>query len=91
MKTEQHVKTYEAAPNGGRAVCSCGYATPVVDESVRFGTGIKGKSVDDYFNEHLEAVSSQPSAVSQVETTMRAPAAEQAVSPAQRAANRKRR
>lgn len=86
MRTEKHVKTYEAEPNGGRSVCSCGYESPVVDESMSFGTGIKGKSVDDYFNEHLQKAGAE-----NVETTMREPAAEQAVAPAQRAANRKRR
>lgn len=83
MKNEKHIKIYRAAPVGGQAVCSCGFESPIVDDSVRFGTGIKGKTVDDYFDEHLQKA--QKAGVENVETTMREPAAEQAVAPAQRA------
>jgi hypothetical protein len=77
----KHIKTYRALPVGGQAICSCGFESPVVDESAAFSLGLKVKSVDEYFREHL----------AQVETTMGTPVAEQAVAPAQRAGARKKR
>ena len=79
-KTMKHVKSCKALPNGaGQIVCSCGYATPSVDESSAFTLGRKQKTVDQYFAEHL----------AQVETTMVDPAPEKAIAPAQHATARK--
>lgn len=81
MKTQKHEKRYEALPNGGRIVCSCGWESPSVDESSAFTLGRKIKSPDAYFAEHVMAV----------ETTMESPAEEHAVGPAQKSVPRKKR
>jgi hypothetical protein len=79
----KHIKSYRAAPNGGQTVCSCGWASPTVDESSAFTLGRKVKSPDDYFSDHLREH------LALVETTMEAPVREQAVAPAQRPQARK--
>jgi len=75
----KHLKSYRGSPaGGGQAVCSCGWESPVVDEGTNFTLGRKAKSVDSYFDDHLESVTATG-----VETTMQKPA-ETAVAPAQR-------
>ena len=78
MKREtKHEKKYVGAPSGGgQIVCSCGYETPVVDDSNHFTLGSKVKTVEEYFGEHLVSVKS-------AETAMVQPAEEHAVAPAQ--------
>jgi hypothetical protein len=78
-----HQKRYVGSPSGGgKIVCSCGgFETPVVDDAKAFTMGIKSKTVDEYFREHLESVSPDGP---KVETTMMRPTVEKAVAAAQR-------
>lgn len=73
----KHDKTYRGLENGaGQIVCSCGFETPSVDESMNFTLGIKQRSVESYFEEHLATAGQS------VETQMVSPAREKAVTPA---------
>lgn len=79
MKSEtRHDKIYHGSPSGGgRIVCSCSkYETPIVDDGRAFTLGLKVKTVEQYFAEHLAAVAMP-------ETTMKQPSTEQAVAAAQ--------
>jgi hypothetical protein len=81
----KHTKNYRGLENGaGKIVCSCGFETPAVDESTAFTLGIKQRSVESYFEEHLAMVGHQ------VETQMIAPGGETAVHPAQKPQIKKR-
>ena len=83
MKTQKHEKTYQGLPNGaGQILCSCGWESPAVDDSLAFTLGRKVKTVDHYFAEHLASIQ-------QVETAMRSPAQEKAVTPAHKPGARK--
>ncbi len=81
----KHTKTYRGLENGaGQIVCSCGYETPAVDDSNAFTLGLKSRSVESYYEEHLAMVGQQ------VETQMIAPGREKAVLPAQKPQIKKR-
>ena len=77
----KHTKEYRGLPNGsGQILCSCGWESPSIDESMAFTLGRKQKSVDSYFADHLIEVGRAAG----VETAMVDPAVEQAVTAAQR-------
>lgn len=82
----KHEKRYVGQPNGGgKIVCPCGFETPVVDDASMFTLGIKSKTVDDYFEDHMKSLAPNSAGV---QTTMTRPAAEHAVAVAQRPISR---
>jgi hypothetical protein len=83
-KSLKHEKEYRALENGaGKIVCSCGWESPAVDDSTGFTLGRKQRSVESYFKEHLATEKI-------VDTMMREPATEQAVTPAQKPSSRRK-
>lgn len=83
MKKEtKHEKSYRGnASGGGQIVCSCGYETPIVNDSDAFTLGRKVKTVEQYFAEHVSSAKT-------AENAMVEPAEEQAVAPAQHSQSR---
>lgn len=84
-KEVEHAPSYHSYMNGSSQIkCSCGWESPCIDMQKRFTLGQSSvRTPDSFFEEHLALADRD------VETQMKDPAAEKAVTPAQSASPRR--